>query len=182
MRLASKTDSAENIIEDVPRVIDDFDLFSHVNEIVEGTGQVRLVLGQEGIVTGGNSTILGKNMMESMGLNRTTKWSGYQAQHIIPAEMTSNSALQKIGMDLDDASNGIFLRINDDMVSSTSRHQGYHSVYNEVVKKQLDNMDVNLSIDVLQQQVQSNFDERYKEDFEPEEGKAEFINLANEII
>ncbi len=30
--------------------------------------------------------------------------------------------------------------------------------------------------------VQSNFDERYKEDFEPEEGKAEFINLANEII
>ncbi|WP_376699841.1 AHH domain-containing protein [Parageobacillus thermoglucosidasius] len=36
-----------------------------------------------------------------MGVKRSTKWSGYQAQHIIPAEMASHPVLQKIGMNLD---------------------------------------------------------------------------------
>jgi hypothetical protein len=92
-------------------------------------------------------------MLEEMGVKRSTKWSGYQAQHIIPAEMASHPVLQKIGMNLDDASNGIFLRVPDDMVSSMSRHHGYHSVYNEVVKRELDKIDVNQSIDVLEKQV-----------------------------
>jgi hypothetical protein len=92
-------------------------------------------------------------MLEEMGVKRSTKWSGYQAQHIIPAEMASHPVLQKIGMNLDDASNGIFLRVPDDMVSSMSRHRGYHSVYNEVVKRELDKIDVNQSIDVLEKQV-----------------------------
>ncbi len=113
----------------------------------------RLIPGTPGKVTGGNSTKLGKNIMESMGLKRSTKWTGYQAQHIIPSEMANNPVIQKIGMNLDDASNGIMLRIPDEGISPMSRHQGYHSVYNEVVEKSLKRMDVNQSIDVLQRQV-----------------------------
>jgi hypothetical protein len=115
--------------------------------------KVRLIPGKEGIVTGGNSTQLGKNMLESMGVSHSSKWSGYQAQHVIPAEMANNAVVKKIGMNLDDASNGIFLRIPGENISTMSRHQGYHSVYNEVVERQLNKMDVNQSVDVLQKQV-----------------------------
>ena len=117
-----------------------------------GTGE-RLIPGVEGVVTGGDSTKLGKNMMESMGLPRGTNWTGHQAQHIIPAEMANHPVLQRIGMDLDDASNGLFLRTPGDDISAMSRHRGYHSIYNEFVKTQLDAMDVSQSVDVLQKQV-----------------------------
>ncbi len=113
----------------------------------------RLIPGSEGIVTGGDSTKLGKNMMESMGLPRGTNWTGHQAQHIIPAEMANHPVLQRIGMDLDDASNGLFLRTPADDISAMSRHRGYHSTYNEFVRTQLDGIDINQSIDVLQKQV-----------------------------
>lgn len=56
-------------------------------------------------------------------------------------------------MDLDDTSNGLFLRTPGDDVSVMSRHRGYHSTYNEFVKNQLDKIDVNQSVDVLQKQV-----------------------------
>ena len=117
-----------------------------------GTGE-RLIPGVEGVVTGGDSTKLGKNMMESMGLPRGTNWTGHQAQHIIPAEMANHPVLQRIGMDLDDASNGLFLRTPADDVSAMSRHRGYHSTYNEFVKTQFDAMDISQSVDVLQKQV-----------------------------
>ena len=113
----------------------------------------RLILGTPGVVTGGDSTKLGKNIMESMGLKRSTKWTGHQAQHIIPAEMADNQIIQKIGMDLDDATNGILLRTPDVKVSAMSRHRGYHSVYNDVVRNQLNKMDINQSVEVLQKQV-----------------------------
>ena len=113
----------------------------------------RLIPGTEGIVTGGDSTKLGKNMMESMGLPRGTNWTGHQAQHIIPAEMANHPVLQRIGMDLDDASNGLFLRTPADDINAMSRHRGYHSTYNEFVRTQLDGMDINQSVDVLQKQV-----------------------------
>ena len=113
----------------------------------------RLIPGTEGIVTGGDSTKLGKNMMESMGLPRETNWTGHQAQHIIPAEMANHPVLQRMGMDLDDASNGLFLRTPADDISAMSRHRGYHSTYNEFVRTQLDGMDINQSVDVLQKQV-----------------------------
>ena len=67
--------------------------------------------------------------------------------------MADNPILQKIGMNLDDASNGILLRTPDADLSAMSRHRGYHSVYNDVVKRQLNNMDVNQSVEVLQKQV-----------------------------
>ena len=117
-----------------------------------GTGE-RLIPGMEGVVTGGDSTKLGKNMMESMALPRGTNWTGHQAQHIIPAEMTNHPVLQRIGMDLDDASNGLFLRTPADDISAMSRHRGYHSTYNEFVKTQFDAMDISQSVDVLQKQV-----------------------------
>ena len=117
-----------------------------------GTGE-RLIPGMEGVVTGGDSTKLGKNMMESMALPRGTNWTGHQAQHIIPAEMTNHPVLQRIGMDLDNASNGLFLRTPADDISAMSRHRGYHSTYNEFVKTQLDAMDISQSVDVLQEQV-----------------------------
>lgn len=56
-------------------------------------------------------------------------------------------------MDLDDASNGLFLRIPADDISAMSRHRGYHSTYNEFVRIQLNGMDINQSVDVLQNQV-----------------------------
>ena len=117
-----------------------------------GTGE-RLIPGMEGVVTGGDSTKLGKNMMESMGLPRGTNWTGHQAQHIIPVEMANHPVLQRIGMDLDDASNVLFLRTPADDISAMSRHRGYHSTYNEFVKTQLDAMDISQSVDVLQKQV-----------------------------
>jgi len=124
------------------------------SKVVKGTGEgSRVIPGTPGIVTGGNSTKLGKNMMTEMGLRRSTKWSGYQAQHIIPSEMADNPVIKKIGMNFDDSSNGIFLRVPDDNISTMARHRGYHSVYNEVVARALNKMDINQSIDSLQKQV-----------------------------
>lgn len=120
--------------------------------IESGIGE-RLIPGMEGVITGGDSTKLGKNMMESMGLPRGTNWTGHQAQHIIPVEMANHPVLQRIGMDLDDASNGLFLRTPADDISAMSRHRGYHSTYNEFVKTQLNAMDISQSVDVLQKQV-----------------------------
>jgi predicted ribonuclease toxin of YeeF-YezG toxin-antitoxin module len=113
----------------------------------------RLIPGNPGVITGGNSNKLGKNMMEVMGLKRSTKWSGYQAQHIIPSEMAKNAVIQKIGMNFDDSSNGIFLRVPDNDISTMSRHRGYHSVYNEVVERALNKMDINQSVNSLQKDV-----------------------------
>ena len=115
-----------------------------------GTENFRLIPGEPGVVTGGNSTNLGKNMLEEMGIKRSAKWKGYQAQHIIPSEMASHPVIQKMGMNLDDASNGKFLRIPDDTISPMSRHRGYHSTYNDFVKSKLDQIDINLSPEDLQ--------------------------------
>lgn len=41
------------------------------------------------------STKLGKNMMESMRQGRSSNWTGYQAQHVIPAELSDHSVLQE---------------------------------------------------------------------------------------
>ena len=119
----------------------------------KGRTYSRLIPGTDGVVTGGNSTKLGKNMLDEMGVPRSTKWTGYQAQHIIPAEMGEHPVLQKIGMDLDDASNGLFLRTPADDISAMSRHRGYHSTYNDFVKMQLDKIDINQSVDALQREV-----------------------------
>ena len=111
--------------------------------------------GTPGVVSGGSSSNLGKNMMQAMGLRRTTKWKGYQAQHIIPVELRDHPVLKKIGFDLDDASNGIFLRKPGNAVSSISRHSGYHAPYNRFVEKMLDQIDVNSSTNSIRYMVKS---------------------------
>ena len=117
------------------------------------TDDKRIIPGKTGVVTGGSSTKLGKNLLEDMGVNRSEKWSGYQAQHVIPAEMSKHPVIKKMGMDLDDASNGIFLREPDDQISPMSRHRGYHSTYSDFVKSKLDNIDLDLSPEKLQNEV-----------------------------
>lgn len=93
-------------------------------------------------------------MMESMGLPRETKWSGYEAQHIIPKKFKNNKILKKIGMDLDDASNGIFLRNRESGgISVTSRHKGNHKQYIDFVEKKLNSMDVSKPVAQLEKEV-----------------------------
>lgn len=67
--------------------------------------------------------------------------------------MKNNPVIEKIGMNFDDASNGIFLKIPSNDISTMSRHRGYHSVYNQVVERTLNRMDINQSVDGLQKQV-----------------------------
>ena len=123
--------------------------------IAESSEYVRKIPGTPGVVTGGSSTDLGKNMMEDMGVPRSTKWgsSGYQAHHIIPKEFADHPVIQKIGMDMDDASNGIFLRKPNDGVNTKSVHFGYHDEYSSAVSDYLDSLDPNESPEVLEKQV-----------------------------
>ena len=58
-----------------------------------------------------------------------------------------------MGMDLDEASNGIFLRVLDDQISPMSRHRGYYSAYSDFVKSKLDNIDLDLPPEKLQNEV-----------------------------
>ncbi|MFP7321482.1 T7SS effector LXG polymorphic toxin [Bacillus spizizenii] len=115
--------------------------------------QKRKIPGRPGHTTKSDSTELGKNLLESMGLPKSSKWTGYQAQHIIPGELYNHPIIKKIGMETNHASNGIFLPIPAEAISTLSRHRGYHSVYNNVVKKQLNKMDINESVEVLEKQV-----------------------------
>ncbi|BCB04107.1 hypothetical protein KH172YL63_22400 [Bacillus sp. KH172YL63] len=120
----------------------------------KGSGEVnRLIPGTPGKVTGGSSTKLGKNMFEGMGLPKVTKRTPYQAQHIIPKEFRSHPVLQKIGMDMDNASNGFFLRVPDADVSVTSRHKGYHAVYSNFVRGKLDEIDIRQDISIIEKKV-----------------------------
>lgn len=63
-----------------------------------------------------------------------------------------NPIIQKIGINLDDVTNGILLRTPDAELSAMSRYRGYHSVYNDGARNQLNKMDVDQSVDVLQRQ------------------------------
>ena len=120
---------------------------------LETGGTKRLIPGTAGIVTGGNPTTLGKNLLQDMGVDSSKRWSGYQAHHIIPRQLTSHPIIKKMGMDLDDSSNGIFLRIPGNDISTRSRHRGYHAVYSKFVKQELDRINVNASVHSLQIQV-----------------------------
>lgn len=117
----------------------------------------RTIPGTAGIVTGGDSTKLGKNMLSEMGVSRDLKWgaSGYQAHHIIPKEkdIAMHPVIQKIGMDFDDASNGIFLKTPNDGVNAKSIHHGYHEEYSNAIKEYLDGLDLSQRVEVLEQKV-----------------------------
>ncbi|WP_233970428.1 AHH domain-containing protein, partial [Pectobacterium versatile] len=101
----------------------------------------------------GCSTTLGKNMMQGMGLSRSSKWSGYQAHHVIPKELANHPALKKINYYIDNANNGIFLRKVDDGVSTMARHQGNHHGYTDAIRGALDRIDLNQSVSSISKQV-----------------------------
>ncbi|MCB2357376.1 AHH domain-containing protein, partial [Clostridium estertheticum] len=110
--------------------------------INDGSGETRLIPGQEGIVTGGNSTKLGQNLFKDMEVPSTISRTPYQAMHIIPTKFKNHPVIQKIGMDFDNASNGLFLRNRKSGgVSPMSRHQGNHSTFNDFVGDKLNKMD-----------------------------------------
>lgn len=120
----------------------------------KGSNNGRIIPGKDGIVTGGNSAALGRNLLKEMGISKS-KWTGYQAQHIIPAQMSNHPILQKIGMNLDDASNGVFLRIPGKNVSPMSRHRGFHSVYSEFVKQELNKISISNDSLTIQKDVRT---------------------------
>lgn len=114
----------------------------------------RLIPGKEGHVTGGNSNTLGKNILHSMHVPTKVKRANYQAQHIIPVQIAKNHpVIKKIGMDIDHATNGIFLRKPDNSSSVSSRHLGYHSTYNNFVQSQLDKININRPVKQLIREV-----------------------------
>lgn len=95
----------------------------------------------------GDSKRLGSNMLESMGLARSGSWAGYEAHHVIPKEFWNHSALQKVGMDIDHFTNGIFLKNKMHQLNIRSRHYTQHRQYNEAIREALDKIDVSKSVD-----------------------------------
>ena len=73
--------------------------------------------------------------------------------NIIPAQMANHPVLQKIGMNLDDASNGVFLRTPGKNISAMSRHRGFHSIYSEFVKQELNKINLSNDSATIQKQV-----------------------------
>ncbi|NMD71592.1 hypothetical protein HHO41_14915 [Bacillus sp. DNRA2] len=145
------THTIENVVRVVLKVSDEVKIGSGGTKGTENAN--RLIPGNPGNPTSGDPTKLGKNLLESMGLPRSSSWKGYQAQHIIPSQLNKHPVIKKIGMEMNDSTNGIFLPLPFDDVSGLSRHRGFHGVYNNVVRKQLDKMDVNQDIKVLEKQV-----------------------------
>lgn len=84
-------------------------------------------------------------MMEDMGLDKKTSWKGYAAHHIIPSKFKNHPVIKRLNLDLNNATNGIFLRKPGSGVSAMSRHGGGHGLYNEFVELQLSKIDLNQS-------------------------------------
>lgn len=133
--------------------LDNNELASKVKE--NETTLMRIIPGKDGVVIGGNPTTLGRRILQTYGVTNNYKWCGYQAHHIIPVELKDHPIIKKIGMDLDDHSNGVLLRTPDKEVSTTSRHKGYHKVYSKFVKSELDKINPNGSSISIQRQVAS---------------------------
>ena len=122
-------------------------------EALKASGAIRIIPGVDGVITGGNPTTLGRNLLQDMNVIALKKWSGYQAHHIIPKQLSTHPVIKKMGIHLDDASNGIFLQIPSKNISTHSRHRGYHSIYTKFVKQELDKININSSNYSLQVQV-----------------------------
>jgi RHS repeat-associated protein len=95
--------------------------------------------GIAGKVIGGDSQALLRNMLKANGIRTTERAVGYQAHHLIPIELKDHRILKAIGMDLDDATNGILLSAKD-------VHLGYSSTYAQGIKQALDEIPETLSV------------------------------------
>ncbi|MDE1492606.1 AHH domain-containing protein [Xenorhabdus bovienii] len=133
--------------------------------LMGGTNPYRYVHNPTGWVDplglAGCSTKLGKNMMEEMGLPRSTTWKGHEAHNVIPKDFSDHPALKAIKYDIDDAANGIFLRRPDRVVnkkiattvSPMARHRGNHFGYSDAVEKALNKIDLKQPVDAIAKQV-----------------------------
>lgn len=113
-----------------------------------------LVPGTPGEVTGGDAQELKRNICKEMGLpedmpadaKKLTEYQGIkesEAHHLIPKskQFKEHPVLKEIGMNLDDASNGILLpKYNPDGLNSRTIHRGWHTTYSKVVLDRLDKL------------------------------------------
>jgi hypothetical protein len=114
----------------------------------------RAIAGTPGVVTGGYSQTLGRNLMRSFGLPGSTSFSGWQPHHLIPTEATTHPVIEKIGMNLDIATNGIMLpEPRTGWPGTLPTHQGYHSLFSNIALDELDKMDLTLPVPSLELKV-----------------------------
>jgi RHS repeat-associated protein len=120
----------------------DFPSFDDIVETVEGLlgawSRARSVAGRFGsVVTGGDSEALGRAMRQAGNVPVGT--GPQQPHHLIPGELAGESLVQRAGMQLDHASNGIWLP--EDAEEAAARgiasHSGYHSAYSAAVRRVL---------------------------------------------
>jgi len=93
----------------------------------------------------------------------------YAAHHIIPLQLRNHRALKKIGMDMDEAANGIALPTKPGVDPVLPLHRGGHPLYTAAVKRELDKIPPNVSVSKTRElvsDIQSKFRERL-EDGEP---------------
>jgi hypothetical protein len=89
--------------------------------------------------TGGSSTVLAYRI----GISKMKNWA---AHHIIPVELKSHRALNKIGMDMDEIENGIALPTMPGLDPNLPLHRGSHPSYTAAVKMALDKIPPDASI------------------------------------
>ncbi len=99
-----------------------------------------------GKTTGGSSVVLGKNI----GMPETGGWA---AHHIIPSELKDHRVLKKVGMNMDQATNGIALPTRPGVADNLPLHAGSHPSYTKAVKKKLDEIPDNLSVTETQDRI-----------------------------
>lgn len=97
---------------------------------------------------GGSSTVLG----ERIGIEKNGKWA---AHHIIPVELSDHPMLNKIGMDMDEIKNGIALPTESGVHPTLPLHRGAHRSYTAAVKKELDKIPTNLTVDETRKRVRA---------------------------
>jgi len=93
-----------------------------------------------GHTVGGSSIILA----ERLEISRVKDWA---AHHIVPVELKNHPALKKIGMDMDEVSNGIALPIKPGLDPKLPLHRGSHPAYTAAVARELDAIPPNLTIE-----------------------------------
>jgi len=112
-----------------------------------------------GKTTGGSSTILGHRI-------GCYSIKNYAAHHIIPVQLRKHRALRKIGMDMDEAANGIALPTKPGIDPDLPLHRGSHPSYTAAVKKELDKISPDASVAKTRKmvsKVQSKFRERLED-------------------
>jgi hypothetical protein len=130
-------DAAENAAEDATKQTAKQEAKSGATTAAEASA---------GRVVGGSSAVLG----ERIGIKKTGEWA---AHHLIPAELRNHRVLQKIGMDLDDAANGIALPIKAGVDPKLPLHSGSHPSYTAAAAKELDSIPADLSIEETRRRV-----------------------------